>query len=244
MPTLMKKTSLILVVCIIISSFILCSCSNEQNVETTVVTETIVVTEKPTEFNYSKNPDDYVEVAREEEHADGEIVYRIPHILIKSEDAKTVNNDIDGIYNSVFDIYDQVDRNGRCTSLGYDAYVAKEVLSVVITMEYHDTNFYSVYNFDIRTGKRLLNDELINKLGYTEEDVYSKLKDATAKWFTDRFSDLTDEDDYKDCYDRTISDDNLASSHMFIDTNGKLVAYVPIAYLGSTKMYDELIEIE
>lgn len=202
--------------------------------------ETEPQTEEP--FEYSTDPSDYVGVAREAGYGDG---YTIPEIKLDSRDARTANADINGLYGPIFDIGDEVDSSYYCTSISYDAYVANEMLSVVVTAEYNgSTDYYSVYTFDLRDNSLMSNNDIIEKLDMNKDEVNEKLKKAAEAAFKDKFEEsFADDVDYEDCFEKTMSEDNLKDAKLYIGEEGALKALVPMNFVTDLRYHGVLVTL-
>ena len=106
-----------------------------------------------------------------------EYTYKIPQIDIESEDAEKMNEEIKekyGVYYNEaikhieegFSIVGEVD---------YKAYINGNILSVVAYRRVNGDMFYSTYNININTGKKVENKELLEMKGLNEDKVEKEI---------------------------------------------------------------------
>ena len=183
----------------------------------------------------AKTKDSYISVGLSETFAytdkTGNVynaVYKIPQIDIDSEDAAAANTDINKKYLQDFSTANNevASHNSlTCDSLDYDSYQDDTLLSVLIRRVYFShTVDYSVYNFDIKTGKSLDNKALCETLGKSYDAVMEKLESKLKSDYAGKYSNRSQIKNYEENLEKTMSEDNLSASLLYLDSKGKLNA--------------------
>lgn len=213
----MKKTASILIALLLLTAM-LSSCAAPSPTQPTDTPDTIVQTER-----LIGTVDDYVRTAEETTMSyDSDITFRLPEILLNSPDAENANTEI-------MDEYYYLLRNGDAyygaNTLDYEAYLNDKILSVIVTSRFDGGNSYGlVYNFDVTTGERLDNESLCSLTGREYGTVMSDLHDYLTSYY-ESFGNFTGNDSERE---RTLSDDNLYSSVIYIGKDDHLMAFCHI----------------
>ena len=172
--------------------------------------EAVIETTPPVVIQPAKAKDSYITVGLSETFSytdkTGNVynaVYKIPKIDIDSEDAEAANEEINEKYlNDFASANNEVAAHNSltCDSLDYDCYQDDTLLSVLIRRVYFShTVDYSVYNFNVKTGRRLSSEALCEAVGKSYDSAMATLES-------------------------TMSEDNLKASLFFLDSKGKLNA--------------------
>ena len=181
----------------------------------------------------SANVDDYIATMREErfnydDHGTGvDQTFSIPKFLLNSVDANRVNDEINTEFSKYFE--DAEDAMSKGYSLNtyniyYDKYLFADVAGVVIHASFNGGNKQlRAYSFDVSTGKLLDNKSFCEKLGLDYNMYMSDLKAAVSEDYTGKYSNLPDNDSYRD---KTLGDDNLESSAAIVDSFGSVYGVV------------------
>ena len=169
------------------------------------------------------------------------IPIRIPKIVPFSDDAVTCQQEIQNIFTSkVAEIRDYSGQGFHplTASIGFDTYLNGDILSLVIQEATNiDINLYWVYNFDVKSGKRLDTDALMQKLGIKD---YAQRITQTAK---DKFEELWppnpahDSVLYKQQAEATISQENIDAAQPFLAQDGQLTVAIYIYSLAGASRY-------
>lgn len=182
--------------------------------------------------------------------------YCIPKILLSGNDAASVNNEILKNYEKYFsDSYiNDITAETAQKSIYYNAYLNKDVLSVVITNEFPNNQLieYDIYNFNVKTGKRLYNDDIRGKFGISKErinkgiynGILSKCNALTVEY--NKFG-----TEWENCVKKSLSDDNINNSQLYIGKHNKLMfkcliyqnAGVDLYYLLKVNLNAETIDL-
>ena len=114
-----------------------------------------------------------------------QIGIHIPRILLDSEDAKVVNDEIDNLVENIKDTYQINKANMENGETGitstFSVYQDDNVLSLMI--ENYDiwdgefTNFH-VYNFSLPEGKLISDEELMKKFGTEEDNILTMVENS------------------------------------------------------------------
>ena len=167
---------------------------------------------------------DYVKTLKEKEVSFGNgktNTLRLPEILIDSTDAKSANDEIVEKFGEVV--------NGDANSTGayeldYEAYLNKNILSVVITSKYDGGNSYGLaYDFDVATGKALDSAALCEAIGKSYNTELDKLYEELVEYYEDKWGTLPGNETEKE---KTYNYANLKAAVMYLDGDGDLMALV------------------
>lgn len=196
-------------------------------------------TDAPTEENATERAirpiSDYVDTLREVIYENTtyipakKMTYRVPVILIDSEDAREVNDEILEKYGDTMDKAEARDTSLAKTFLDYDVYLTGPILSVVINEELGSGHswVYSVYNFDVTTGQSLNNRALCRKVGTDWDTVKSTLSSALKYYYVNTWPQY---ENTPSMYS-TLSSENLETARLFVGSTRKIRAlctcYIP-----------------
>lgn len=177
-----------------------------------------------------------------------DVTYKIPRIVLEGTDAELANKQSEEIFNDKCKSADDM-RNFNAwelqyTKLDYEYYINDNVLSVVIFNKYPFNNYteYTVYNFDVLSGKRLYNEDIANKLSLN----YSKIKNVIIEKIQNYFNSLPTNHStfYYTQLERSISDDNIESSSLYIGENGQIMVEYRIYQMAGSETYYYLMSID
>jgi hypothetical protein len=175
----------------------------------------------------------------------------VPYININSDDAKNANKTLKELYEKYAKQFDECgelaesrDNGPSCTQiLTYRTYSYNNILSIVVIDSSQSTSAfrlnYTIFNFDLKTGKKLSYSELLSKLGYDESESQSDIKALIKKKLpnlpgndNDKFpnSCYDKNGNFTNCYDLSYSlfDDSIkdGSTLAFSDNDGRLNIFV------------------
>lgn len=186
------------------------------------------------------------------------VSYKIPKININSDDVTKINSEIDKKITSKAKESIKEIENG--TSIGlfkiyYNYYINDNILSVLIGLEYDaDISTYYTYNIDIKTGKRMSNEDILKIKNMTKKQFEEKLTNIYINEFLksngsiEKWTSTQSESKamYEAQYNRTISKSNCNSDTqmIYLDANGKINAVAKIYSLAGAESYLKLINIE
>ena len=159
----------------------------------------------------------------------------VPQINLNYENIKTINEKIKKFGQS-HGFYDFVTEH----------YLNKDILSVVTRSDSPgDTYEYYVYNIDIKTGNILTNEELLHKMGITE-DLNEKIQNAVSKVVNEHID--SEDADYSYAHSTSVNINKSFGPQiqmpLFINGNGKLCTIVQYtAPAGSGGPWGEIAEI-
>ena len=211
-----RITSLFMVLMISCSVFVLC-----QPIE--VKATSYVVDARSQTFQYYTK-----------DNVKDNVTYRIPRILLNSDDAKSANNEIQNRYDNAFKTANE--SKDYVTKLDYKYYVNKNILSVIIYYLYPRTcgvEEYLVYNFNIKTGHKLSDKEFAEEASLD----YSNMKKALSLSIRESYE--KEKSEYGDTYymyiyepgfANTISESNLNKASFYFGENGSLKVVCDLFY--------------
>lgn len=237
---ILKRIMIIFSVFFLLILFVFTGCNEEKKQTETESTVTEMPSTEPVKIKVS----DYVKKGKDKKMSD-DVRYTYPQFLIKSDDANTANTEIRDTYDPLFEIFDEADHSFSCTGIKYTCSVFKNYLSVLIKAEYNDTiDYYSVYTFDVNTGKRLSNDQIMEVLGADKEETYKNISKEIENHYTKRYEDYKGESDYKSCLKKSTDIKNIKSTAMmYMNNDGLLRAIVKEYSPDNLNMYDIIIKL-
>ncbi|MCQ2514620.1 MAG: hypothetical protein MJ089_05995 [Ruminococcus sp.] len=263
-----KRLTLISAIFLIISLITVSGCKNNNNdmqgaddeIQTTVITQPMT-SAKPTEIATTIQPttaepestsasesttqavqeENYIAIAKE--LTGHKYVYRIPSIMLGSEDAEKVNREILDNYDNFFNNPEYIEE--VCYGIDYEYFVNSNILSLVVWGDYmNDYRTYKVYNFDITTGEQIGNEKIAKAVSKDYSQLKEKIKNIIINDFTERYSSLSNYNDYQVQYQRNIDNSNVENAELYLAENNKLmVRYKEFAMVGSEAYY-YITEIE
>lgn len=208
--------------------------------------ETTPETEPETEAKKSEigTVGDYVGVARETSFTaenGAESKFRIPEILLESDDASDANDEIEERYGAIITDLEESGSANNYNFLDFDSYLNGEILSVVINSKYAYTNVYqySVYNFSVTTGKRLTNRTLCKELGTTWDEMKSLLSDALKEEYVKNFPSF----EGTDFQYTTLSSSNLEASQLYLGSFKTVMAVCTLYTGAGAGDYERVVEV-
>ena len=111
------------------------------------------------------------------------------------------------------------------SSLDYDCYQDDTLLSVLIRRVYFShTVDYSVYNFNVKTGRRLSSEALCEAVGKSYDSAMATLESKLKYDYAGKYATASQPKNYEEDLKKTMSEDNLKASLFFLDSKGKLNA--------------------
>ena len=170
--------------------------------------------------------------------------YRVPKITSFCKDAEQSNREIQEL------IYQQIEiaranmdsqKPGVMQSVGYETFLRDSVLSVLVCMETisEESRLY-VWNWNVETGERLYNSDLIHFLGVSGEEWSSLMKQALSKAFVERNGsreEAADPENY--ALQRELSMD-ITNAELFLGQDGWLYAVTTIYDLSGKSFQTQI----
>lgn len=146
----------------------------------------------------------------------------IPQFLFDTEDAKSANQEIMDLglktFNFQKSLYSPVSADGYM-SFDYDAWLNEDIVVVKLTIQYYEGADIYLYTFDARTGNRITNDEVIDRLGLVgsaESYIVSTIK----SYFIEYSSPYALGENISNRISMTLRADNLSRCLIFPDKDG------------------------
>ena len=254
-PKVKKRRGMIVGICaaaaVVVTLVTLLACGvfspGSQDDETPAATEPVTEPETSTEDPKPGPISDYIGVLREvtfENKSYSPAVkqtFRLPEILIDSADAREVNDEILEKYGSIMDAAASPDSSVYNTFLDYDSYLTGSILSVVINAEYgsgHEWH-YSVYNFDVTTGKKLTNRTLCKMIGTDWDTMKSTLKSVLKTFFVNNWPQY---ENTQSMYS-TLDSETLETARLFIGNTRKVRALCTIYIAAGSGQLQRFVDI-
>lgn len=143
---------------------------------------------------------------------------RTPQINLNSSAAKAANKEISKKLT-------QSNLNKLAArNVDYEYYLNGNILSLVVTItKVKDYNDHLVYNFNVKTGKRLDNRALAKALQLNYSDIKASIKKVINNWFVQAKASgwYFAESQYRQ-WNRSISDKNIEFAKLYLGNNYKL----------------------
>ena len=167
---------------------------------------------------------DYVRTLMENEvpNKNGETtVFRIPEILLDSEDAKAANSDIVKKYSV------GISGDAGINKLDYTATLNDWLLSVSVSAAYEGGSVGGdAYCFDVTTGKKAGSDAICKYKGVSYTDVIDQIEKALDKYYKDHsFDKLPLNEDMKA---KTFSAKNIKDARLYLNDKGKIMCIADV----------------
>lgn len=184
-------------------------------------------------------------------------VFHIPKILIGSKELTKINQRIyDEFYDDVQYSLQMIEEFGIPTisSLTYDWWVNGDILTVMTTAIYYvDDNYAyrSIHSISISESREVTKSEILAACGFTEQEYHDLAVTALGSAFYDLVYPYKDSifynEDPNDYYERSISDENIERTQVFINEEGHLSiygsVYLPVGN-GSSEYVIDLEDFE
>ena len=225
-----KKIIMLLLAAMMALSF--CACDTYYNINVSTTEED---TTEPPSTKPAYETGVYTTVAKEEtfDYTDraGNVyntTYLIPRINLVGADADMINKEITEKYYKDFVAAENEQANRSsltCDSLGYERFINGNVLSVVIKRVYfsHAVD-YTVYSFNTSTCTLLDSKGVVTAIGKSYPEVKEKIRAELEKDYVNKYNTANPPQNYKENYEKTLSDDNMEKAKIYINEKGKITA--------------------
>lgn len=264
---ILKAVSVILTVCCMLFIFTACSQINIQTNSNSELTseseatanETVADNTKETETIELKSAEDYVTTEREynvtydgkfyitgeKSGTNNQAKCRLPQLSVDSEDAESINNDIHEEYDKVFDDIETYYQDYEMNRTDYVAYLNGNILSLVIETRTTNTpnSFFKVYNIDVKTGKELNNEDVVNLSNISLNEAYGQLYSKIESIYTDEQKELVDAETYESIKGKSLDDKNIQESMFYYNENGSLMAAYRYYWFAGAENYGDIFEL-
>lgn len=169
----------------------------------------------------------------------------LPKLLPFSEDAIACQKEIQDRFDPKLEEMRQNASEGYSISHSYIehfVYLNNTILSVVIhERSMFDSSAFTVYNFDIESGKQLDTQRLMSKLQIT--DYIEKFTQAATKAFETNYGHFNHNDFYETQLETTISKNNIDKAKPYIAENGEVMVIINIYPMAGAAYYPEAIPL-
>lgn len=225
-----KKIIMLLLAAMMALSF--CACDTYYNINVSTTEED---TTEPPSTKPAYETGVYTTVAKEEtfDYTDraGNVyntTYLIPRINLVGADADMINKEITEKYYKDFIAAENEQANRSsltCDSLGYERFINGNVLSVVIKRVYYSHSVdYTVYSFNTSTCTLLDSKGVVTAIGKSYPEVKDKIRAELGKDYVNKYNTANPPQNYKENYEKTLSDDNMEKAKIYINEKGKITA--------------------
>lgn len=225
-----KKLIMLLLAAMMALSF--CACDTYYNINVSTTEED---TTEPPSTKPAYETGVYTTVAKEEtfDYTDraGNVyntTYLIPRINLVGADADMINKEITEKYYKDFVAAENEQANRSsltCDSLGYERFINGNVLSVVIKRVYYSHSVdYTVYSFNTSTCTLLDSKGVVTAIGKSYPEVKDKIRAELEKDYVNKYNTANPPQNYKENYEKTLSDDNMEKAKIYINEKGKITA--------------------
>ena len=225
-----KKIIMVLLAAMMALSF--CACDTYYNINVSTTEED---TTEPPSTKPAYETGVYTTVAKEEtfDYTDraGNVyktTYLIPRINLVGADADMINKEITEKYYKDFVAAENEQANRSsltCDSLGYERFSNGNVLSVVIKRVYYSHSVdYTVYSFNTSTCTLLDSKGVVTAIGKSYPEVKEKIRAELEKDYVNKYNTANPPQNYKENYEKTLSDDNMEKAKIYINEKGKITA--------------------
>lgn len=170
--------------------------------------------------------------------------YVLPEILLDSPDARKCNQEILDTYTPIMEEAQKELEDGVSLvniSISYEAYLWQDVLSVVVTVDScWDMQDYGIWVFDAASGSLLDQTGLLEKLGVSQEDFIERRKTGVSEWLESTLDGIPDKDSsdfIRSLRERTLADENLDTSVLYLGEDGQPMLCCWIFSLAGAEAY-------
>ena len=149
--------------------------------------------------------------------------YRIPEILLDSDDAAAANAEIMERFGDDVREYDDY---SPVIELDYEAYLNDEYLSVIVKGSFEGGNSYALcYTFNVLNGNELNSSTLCSATGRDYNTALSKLTENLTAEYDEKFGTMPGNEGERS---KTLDSANIKAAKMYLDDSGKLMAMVDV----------------
>lgn len=182
--------------------------------------------------------------------------YKAPYVNINSAYAKTINNEIKEAYERAMEVFNNGIENKMAyiDTFKYNYYLHKNILSIVLTTGYGETDavypYYYIYNIDINTGNEIPFADILNYKNINETDFEDKAKKAIIEEYDSYYKDIDKNDDlYVDYYESLKQEtlefyNNYKDKIGYIDNNGNIILLAMVSFPAGQGSANKLIVVK
>ena len=180
----------------------------------------------------------------------------VPFININSDDARKVNDEIKGVYDSAIDIYNKGTNDGMSyvDDCSYKYYVNGDIISIVLTYGHGATDVvrpdYYIYNFNLKTGKLVSYNDVYSFVGFNSDNINISISDSITSVMTEKMSSFPDSlkadfDTYNNqSFQNYINSVDDGSIKYYVDSNKKLNVMVTLSIPAGVGSFDTIITVD
>lgn len=178
----------------------------------------------------------------------------VPFINIQSSYATEANNEIEQIYNSAIDAFNEGvnDKITYVDECNYKEYINDNKLSVLVTYGVGATDVvhpeYHTYNFNLENGNKFSYEEAYTVGGFNSTNIDEKVKVAIRNKMQELFGEALTGEDFENYTNRSIEnyDNSLKDNTIkyFINEKGNLNVIVTLEAPAGREYFDTIIEVK
>lgn len=175
----------------------------------------------------------------------------VPQIYPFSEDAIRCEKEI---FDHLFPILDDalnkmgIGISQSLNQVGYEAHLNGQILSLIVFQETPtDLHLYQVYNFDIASGKKLSEGDLLAHLGISRDDFHDRADTAVRNHFVSLYGEKETSKDptfYQSQLNMSTNEGHLDKAELYLDATGRLMMVADIYPLAGASHYPTPLLLE
>lgn len=190
----------------------------------------------------------------------GNAVCRIPEVIISDTDTSDVNDEIINDHSRTMDFFSEnapkytpddweYEQSNTPLELDYEYYIADDFVSIdsfynAFSLEDQSKEYYEsriIYNVSIKDGHRLSKIEMLDMLGYTEEEFYEEVRNCIKQNWDGLCEEFYIQDPYADSmYESNLSDETIKGAEPFVNAKGEICIVVRVD-IGAGSGYIQLV---
>lgn len=175
--------------------------------------------------------------------------YDLPVLLADTPDARTVNTEIDEFFGAHVRAAKNDMAEGYAPwviSVGFSGHVWEDILTIeVIEHSEWDFDTYGIYCYSASEGRRLTTADVVERMGYTQEEFLDACRAAFLQYYVDMFSDMPEEYRQNSGYyaglQRQITSEYVNMELQAYPENDDIVVIAPIVSLAGADYYYHVV---
>ena len=184
-------------------------------------------------------------ITGEEYNGEDNMPNRIPQLTLLGDDAQNANSEILSKYSQFLEDNEEAAAGGHPLGrIDYVAFLNGKVLSLALESRSTDTpnSYFSVYNFDVTTGKALSKSEVLSVANASAQDIEGMVKDKINVIFNDMASKATSNyvQVVEDARNSSLSEENLSKVEYYYNADSDLTAAFRYTGVAGAADYGEI----
>lgn len=176
---------------------------------------------------------------------DGVAIYHLPYIDYDSKACENVNAQVEKIGDDY--MARPGDAYANCIAIGYEWSVYRDLLSVVVRVDYEAiqvSDFY-VYTIDLSKDVLLSKNDVLAYLNINENLYEKKVQDAMDSYFTNTYKDIEATDSMlKEIHDQTLAMSNVREAVPYVDRNAELCVICTLYTMATPSYYSSKLSVD